>query len=214
MQTMPKTTKTATTVRFNPLAPTLAAEANEKEAKAFADLALEEVKEPAVRFPARPTPDFADVLSVLSMHTNNNLCKEAKAFNNELKLSNLDNLIFAVIKGKVQGHRALVFGCGTKCGGVDIFKHDLAMSGFDFRKRITQVSLAVIKKLNDLGYSVLEFSDTSDGALISVQWVPRAPSPPNDRWTLHLATGELEPQDKDFVPEGEQEEDTEEEEEE
>jgi hypothetical protein len=229
---MPKIAKTSSTVRFNPLHPSghckycreiqpgpcqkpgcLLNEA--KAAEDFADMTL---KEPAERFSARPGPDFADVLSVLSMHTNNNLTAEAKKFNNESKMSHLDNLIFSLIVGKAQSLRGFLFDCGTECKGVDIFERELStfMHGFGLRQRITKVPIQVIKKLNSLGYTVLSFNDTSDGCLAGIHW--DRDDAPNVHYTLHVATGPLEPKSTDFViqgqrAEGEEEPDDEEEEE-
>ena len=178
---MPKIAKTARpAVLFNP--------------------AAAEERKPAVRFTSRPSPDFVDVLSVLSMHTNNNLSKEAKAFNNELKMTHLDNLILSVTLGKIHSLR-------DSTDNVDIMASDYKFESFELVNYMEAFPVQVIHKLNALGYIVAIWSDATDGCPATVYWGEEPEA--SDLYTLHPATGPLELKDWRFA----QKEDDEEEEE-
>lgn len=220
---MPKIAKTARpSVLFNPLAPSghckYCREIQPgpcqkpgcllKEAKAAEDFADKTLATPAERFPARPGPDFVDVLSVLSMHTNNNLSKEAKAFNNELKLSRKEACWLSQFELKIHAHRSAGYG------GVDLFARDVSIpSEVMFRGDSTvRMTLPMVKKLTDAGYQVGVWHDP-DFCVATVDWNNDASVPRDDR-TLHEPTGPLEPLDNEVlfeVEEAEEEEEPEEE---
>lgn len=225
---MPKMTKTTTTMRFNPLHPSgyckYCREIQPgpcqkpgcliKEAKAAEDFADKTLATPAERFPARPGPDFVDVLSVLSMHTNNNLSAEVKEYNRNLKKTQLSlreqsNLTSFLVK--IHGCRNAGYDrTALKDEDVTLFEN------IRYRSNDRYMTSAMVARLNDLGYQVVLFQpDEMYEALVIWGASRGSPFAGTMRWsnndlidglqnyTVHLPTGVLEDADDDIEWTGE-----------
>lgn len=148
----------------------------------------EEVKEPAVRFVAKTSPDAVEVLSVLCKTLQSDLVGEALNYVNEIQLGHLEAFWMGALMTKIHLHRREGV-CAT-----DLFVYDVPQLPKVLEHQ-AELTPRMIKYLQYKGYLVQTCKDiqwASDHELLcSVHWKHPGPGY-GDEWTRHEPTGPLE----------------------